>query len=139
MSLEYATLVIHIRSKEIREREEKDDKKEHYPVDMTLQIPDDADNEFPTGYLSSEISEWKSQGYSSEDGRQLFDLFFADSQLRQNWRESRGPGDRKVRVRLRFDGDETIAPLHAVPWEVLCDTTVDPPRQTIGIPPFLAM
>ena len=99
-----------------------------YPVEMTLYPPDDEARPLPTGYISQEILHWRSREDSVGDGARLFDLLVEDPRLKQNWTQSRAASGQRIRVRLRFDADEALAPLHAIPWELLADTTVDPPQ-----------
>ncbi len=90
---------------------------EGYPVEITL-----ADQqEFPRGYLQHDIASWTSSGDLATDGQQLFDLLLADEHLRIAWGEARGQAAAR-RIRLRIDPD--AAELHALPWELLQERTV---------------
>ncbi len=83
-----------------------------YPVEITL----GGEQEFPRGYVPPELADWTPGGDPTADGQQLFDLLFADPQLRAAWAEARGRADRR-RIRLRID--TTAAELHTLPWEMI--------------------
>lgn len=86
-----------------------------YPVEITL----GGEQEFPRGYVPPELAEWTPGGDPAADGQQLFELLFADPQLREAWAEARGRASEKLRVRLYID---IHAPeLHTLPWELLHD------------------
>ena len=83
-----------------------------YPVEITL----GGEQEFPRGYVPPELADWTPGGDPTADGQQLFELLFADPQLRAAWAEARGRADRR-RIRLRID--TTAAELHTLPWEMI--------------------
>jgi len=88
-----------------------------YPVRMRL----DMQQEFPPGYLSTDILPWISGGDPMADGQRLLDLLLADQESRSAWLLVCGQAPRH-RIRLRIDED---APeLHALPWELLHERDV---------------
>jgi hypothetical protein len=92
---------------------------EGYPVEITL----NSEQEFPRGYLKPDFLPWVPSASPDEDGERLFDWLFADDQLKTAWAEVRG-GQPQRRIRLRLDA--TVPELHAIPWELLRDTSVSP-------------
>ncbi len=83
-----------------------------YPVEITL----GGQQEFPRGYLSSDVMPWSSAGDVAADGVTLFETLFKDSTLRSAWSEARGRAQQR-RIRVRIDPQATE--LHALPWELL--------------------
>jgi hypothetical protein len=92
-------------------------REEGYPVEITL----GDQQEFPPGILSADIVPWISSGDLADDGKKLFAMLLADSQLRSAWAEARGQAPQR-RVRLRID--PAAAKLHALPWELLQEKNV---------------
>jgi len=92
-----------------------------YPVVLTLRLPDGRQQD-SRGYLAPDFI-WRRRRRPRENGERLFDLLFADPKLREEWIEMRGLSQQR-RIRLHFD--DTAPELHALPWEFLHDTTVDP-------------
>jgi hypothetical protein len=112
---EYADLEIRILEKQ----------QEGYPVEMTL----NSEQQFPRGYIDSEILPWVSSGKAEEDGTKLFKSLLADEALKTAWAEVRGQQPRR-RIRLRIDA---AAPeLHAIPWELLRDPGDDGAPQDLA-------
>ncbi len=83
-----------------------------YPVEITL----GGQQEFPRGYLPSEVLPWGPSGDLVNDGQKLFETLFKDSTLRSAWAEARGRAPQR-RLRLRIDTQ--AAELHGLPWELL--------------------
>ena len=83
-----------------------------YPVEITL----GGQQEFPRGFLPSEVVPWSSSGDVAADGTRLFDTLLSDGTLRSAWAEARGQAAQR-RVRLRIDAQ--AAELHTLPWELL--------------------
>jgi formylglycine-generating enzyme required for sulfatase activity len=87
-----------------------------YPVELTVN-----GNRLPQhGNLEAKILSWQPGLASEEEGGRLFDLLLARPELRQDWSEIRG---RSTVRRIRLTIDETAPELHAIPWELLVDTT----------------
>lgn len=87
-----------------------------YPVEMTL----DDEQEFPPGVLDPGLLPWAASTSPADDGQRLFRWLFADPKLLAAWAEARGQNAQR-RIRLRIDAD---APeLHALPWELLLDSS----------------
>ena len=85
-----------------------------YPVEITF----NGEQEFPRGFLASEVLPWTPGASPQADGERLFDHLFADDALKTAWAEVRGQQPQR-RIRLRLDAN---APeLHAIPWELLRD------------------
>jgi CHAT domain-containing protein len=101
-SYQFADLEIHILPR----------RNEGYPVQITL----DGQQDFPRGYLSTDILNWHSNGDSDQDGRYLFKTLFADNVLSNAWATARG---RALQRRIRLWIDVEAAELHALPWELL--------------------
>jgi hypothetical protein len=85
---------------------------EGYPVELTL----GEEQEFPRGYLASDVVPWVPRTDRAADGRRLLETLLADSRVRGAWAEARGQEPRR-RIRLRID--RAAAELHALPWELL--------------------
>ena len=83
-----------------------------YPVEITL----GGQQEFPRGYLPSEVLPWSPGGDIAADGSKLFETLFKDGTLRSAWAEARGRAQQR---RIRFRIDPQAAELHALPWELL--------------------
>lgn len=97
-----------------------------YPVEMTL----NNNQEFQGGYLKpDDLLPWVASANSNEDGERLFDLLFADQTLKRQWAEIRGRSPQR-RVRLRIAA--TAPELHAIPWELLRDATLNRSPQTLA-------
>ena len=87
-----------------------------YPVELTL----NGEQTLGRGILSLSIVPWVPSADPIADGEQLFKLLFADERLKDGWATARGRNPQR-RVRFRIDTD---APeLHAIPWELLRDTS----------------
>ena len=87
-----------------------------YSVELTL----DGQQQFQGGYLEADLLPWVPTGNPVKDGESLFELLFNHDQLKRDWADIRG---RKSRRRIRLRIDATDSELHAVPWELLRDTT----------------
>lgn len=97
---------------------------EGYPVELTLRLPDGSQKDVPRGgYLAPDFV-WTRRSGPRENGERLFDLLFADEGLKRHWVEMRGLSRHRRRIRLHFD--DTAPELHALPWEFLHDTTLQP-------------
>ena len=83
-----------------------------YPVEITL----GGQQEFPRGFLPSEVLPWSPSGDVAADGTKLFETLFKDGTLRSAWAEARG---RTQQRRLRLRIDPQAAELHGLPWELL--------------------
>ncbi len=68
------------------------------------------------GRLPADAASFVPTGDPCEDGQRLFEILFADPELREAWGEARGRS-RQRRVRLRIDPRE----LRGLPWELLRD------------------
>ncbi len=96
-----------------------------YPVELTL----DGSQQFGGGHLKADLLPWVPTASPEGDGERLFNHLFGDGRLRQQWAEIRGRQPQR-RVRLRIDAE---APeLHAIPWELLRDTTAADEPQTLA-------
>ncbi len=105
----FTTLSTHYADLESRILEQQD---EGYPVEITFS----GEQEFPRGFLTSDILSW-TPGYSPEEGgERLFQYLFADDQLKTAWAGVRGQNPLR-RIRLRIDA--SAPELHAIPWELL--------------------
>lgn len=96
-----------------------------YPVELTL----NHSQQFSGGYLSPDLLPWIPSASPQADGERLFDDLFAAAGLRQAWTEIRGQHPRR-RIQLRID--DTAPELHAIPWELLSDTTLGHPSQPLA-------
>jgi hypothetical protein len=85
---------------------------ERYPVEITFS----GKQEFPRGYLKWDIVPWAPSDSPTEDGERLFELLFADAQLKRAWAAARAQIS-SLRIRLRIDA--SAPELHAIPWELL--------------------
>ncbi len=83
-----------------------------YPVEITL----GGQQEFPRGYLPTDVLPWTPSGDLVSDGQKLFETLFKDGTLRSAWAEARGRAQQR---RIRFRIDTQAAELHALPWELL--------------------
>jgi hypothetical protein len=98
---------------------------EGYPVEITCS----GEQEFPRGYLKSDIFPWTPTYSPEEDGARLFAALFSDDRLKTAWAEVRGQNQLR-RIRLRIDA---AAPeLHALPWELLRDASPGLVPQTLA-------
>jgi hypothetical protein len=86
--------------------------KSGYPVELTL----GEEQEFPRGYLASDVIPWVRGSDPAADGQRLSGTLLADGSLREAWAEARGQAPQR-RIRLRID--PAAAELHALPWELL--------------------
>jgi hypothetical protein len=98
---------------------------EGYPVEITFS----GEQEFPRGYLTSEIVPWESSLFPEKDGERLFHLLFADDRLKRAWAEVHGQCPLR-RIRLRLDA--SVPELHTIPWELLCYVSPDLPPHTLA-------
>lgn len=98
---------------------------EGYPVEITFS----GEQEFPRGYLKPDIIPWIPTTSSVDDGERLFDLLFADDQLKSAWAEVRGQNPLR---RIRFRIDASAPELHAIPWELLRDVSPGKAPQTLA-------
>jgi tetratricopeptide (TPR) repeat protein len=96
-----------------------------YPVEITF----NGKQEFPRGYLKPDNLPWISSASARMDGERLFDWLLADDRLKTAWAEVRGQSPQR-RIRLRLDAG--VPELHAIPWELLCDTSPGLPPQTLA-------
>ena len=87
-----------------------------YPVELTL----NGAQEYAGGRLDPALLPWVPTTDPIADGQRLFGWLLADDKLKAAWAEVRGL-HRQCRVRLRIDAD--IPELHAIPWELLCDSS----------------
>jgi hypothetical protein len=95
-----------------------------YPIEITCQ-----GSEFPRGYGNPALLPWMPGPSQHADGERLFRWLLTDDRLQQAWAEARGRSAQR-RVRLRIDVD--AAELHSVPWELLCDASLDHAAQTLS-------
>ncbi len=116
----YADLEIRILEKQVLEKQD-----EGYPVEITL----NSKQEFPRGHLNPDFLPWVPSASPTKDGERLFEWLFADDRLKTAWAEVRGQQPQR-RIRLRIDA---LAPeLHAIPWELLRDTSPGHFPQTLA-------
>ncbi len=87
-----------------------------YPVELTV----NSEQEFYGGHLDPSFLPWVPSVSSSVDGERLFNWLFADDTFKTAWAEIRGQHSQR-RLRLRID--VTAPELHAIPWELLRDTS----------------
>lgn len=90
-----------------------------YPVEVTFE-----EQVFHSGYLTLEAASWRFDDppkKAKEAGEELFEMLFADRNLREAWASAAGRTPHR-RVRLRID--HTAPELQTLPWELLRDVTV---------------
>jgi len=97
--------------------EQADDASPGYLVEMALE----GGHVFARRYASPDLAGWTPGPDPVANGQQLFDLLFADPDLRADWAEARGLSRRRRRIRLWIDLD--ARELHALPWELLREGT----------------
>jgi hypothetical protein len=107
---------------EIRILERQD---EGYPVDITL----NSEQQFQRGVLKPGFLPWVPSASPAQDGERLFEWLFADDRLKTAWAEVRGQAPQR-RIRLRIDA--SAPELHAIPWELLRDTSPGHFPQTLA-------
>lgn len=99
-----------------------------YPVELTVQTPTN-DQEFEGGHLTDTLLPWVPTDSAEQDGERLFDWLLHHDSVKKAWAQIRGQSPNR-RVRLRIDA---AAPeLHAIPWELLRDSSPSSPSQTLA-------
>ncbi len=86
-----------------------------YPLELTVIEPK---QEFPKGYLATDLLPWQPGISAAEDGQRLFNYLLADSKIREAWHQLQGQSAGR-RLRLRIDEEDPE--IHAMPWELLRD------------------
>jgi len=87
-----------------------------YPIELTI----DHRQQFAGGYLTDEQLPWQASGDMNVDGERLFNWLFAHRDMLQAWAQTRGQ-NRARRIRLRID--PSAPELHAIPWELLRESS----------------
>ncbi len=82
-----------------------------YKVEMTLN-----GEQTINGWMAADVASFVLTGDPRDDGQRLFEMLFADPNLREAWGEARGQS-RQRRIRLRVDPPE----LRGLPWELMRD------------------
>lgn len=87
-----------------------------YPIELTL----NGEQQFERGYLDPAFLPWIATADPAADGERLFNWLLANEQVKRGWAMICGQHQQR-RIRLRID---TSAPeLHAMPWELLRDSS----------------
>lgn len=96
----------------------------NYHIQFTVE--DKADSITYGGSLDANILEERENTLTADFGKELFKSLFANEQLNTIWIKINEFG---FRYRISLKISPTVSELHALPWEMLCDTNPSAERQ----------